>query len=247
MDAGLSSNVVFALESARVADRTFVLADQAFTSAQLQKIQTILCSDKTTFSAPGELSYFDSAASLTETTAGLLWSENQVISKAKNYLNELGLLPQDNYMIRTSKAVREELDLVNGTAGPKEIVSWTVRFYQTINDVPILSADDAGIVMRITQNGLFSLQYNWKTILSAEKITVSEAGRSNVFLEQDMMEQYCALVNADEISPHTNVCYRQVYLYLDGIATPAWVFGTGDAFVNSVYFNAITGERITVN
>lgn len=229
-------------ESKNIANQTFTLMDKTFTASQLKKLRNTFEPEKISITPEGKLAYLNNSASPTEATSALTWTEAQAISRAKEYLDILGLLPQDDYLIKTSTVVREELDVFNETAGPAETVSWTIRFYQTYNGVPVVSKDDNGIIMTISENGLHSLQYNWKTIVPvAQSMTMNSV---KTLSENEAIEKYCNKVNLKNWDINSNISYRQVYLYQDNEVIPAWVFGTEDAFFEPVYINAITGEKL---
>ena len=216
------------------------------TASQLEKLQNTFEPEKISISPEGKLAYLNNSASPTEATSALTWTEAQAISRAKEYLDTLGLLPQDDYLIKTSTVVREELDVFNETAGPAEIVSWTIRFYQTYNGVPVVSKDNNGILMTVSENGLHSLQYNWKNIVPAARTMTMNSTRVTLS-ENEAIEKYCNKIDLKNLDANSNIAYRQVYLYQDNEVIPAWVFGTEDAFFEPVYIDAITGDRLEVN
>ena len=235
------------LENENIANQKFTLESKAFTSTQLQKIRNTLNSDNLNISLDGKLTYLDSLASPTEATSTLEWTEEQAIRQAKEYLDTLGLLPQNNYLVKTSTTVREELDVFNETVSSAQTVGWTIRFYQTQNGVPVVSSEDNGILMTISEKGLHSLQYNWGNIVPVSQTKGLNSDCETLLSKNEAIKKYCNKVSVENVDVHRNVCYRQVYVYQHDALIPAWVFGAEDAFFEPTYINALTGETLHIN
>lgn len=100
--------------------------------------------------------------------------------------------------------------------------------------------------MTVSENGLHSLQYNWKNIVPAAQTTTMKGPCVKTLSENEAIEKYCGEVNLKNLDVSSSISYRQVYLYQDNEVIPAWVFGTEDAFFEPVYINAITGDKLLV-
>lgn len=100
--------------------------------------------------------------------------------------------------------------------------------------------------MTVSENGLHSLQYNWKNIVPAAQTTTMKGPCVKTLSEDEAIEKYCGEVNLKNLDVSSSISYRQVYLYQDNEVIPAWVFGTEDAFFEPVYINAITGDKLLV-
>lgn len=83
--------------------------------------------------------------------------------------------------------------------------------------------------MTVSENGLHSLQYNWKNIVPAAQTTTMKGPCVKTLSENEAIEKYCGEVNLKNLDVSSSISYRQVYLYQDNEVIPAWVFGTEDA------------------
>ena len=92
-----------------------------------------------------------------------------------------------------------------------------------------MSDNDEGIQITFDNQGISSLTYNWSKIenekLSIQK-TLSAQKVQSAYSIGNSKAQFAN--NGDGIN------YRQVYVYKNGISEPAWAFGDGDAFTQSL-------------
>ena len=101
--------------------------------------------------------------------------------------------------------------------------------------------------MTISEKGLHSLQYNWKNIVPVSQTKGLNSDCEKLLSKNEAIKKYCNKVSVENVDVHKNVCYRQVYVYQNDTLTPAWVFGTEDAFFEPTYINALTGETLHIN
>lgn len=236
-------NLTFFQESEASAGLAFTLEKKPFTQNQLTKIKDTLNSEKIRTLSDEMLeydcgNYFEGDVQLTEAEA---------ISYAKKYLDNLGLLPKDNYMIDTSFVGCSTIDPFNGTASSNGVVSRTILFYQTYHEVPVVSDDDNFISVVLGAKGVTYLKYHWPNVIPAAP--AASESRTILTADEAMQKYFDSSYYKHQLydRDNTNIYFRQVYGYRDNQSVSTWVFGTdSEAFCNSVYLDAYTGKELQV-
>jgi len=206
------------------ADKVFMLSEIPFTSEQIEKIKTVLDTEKNTrldIDETGKLSYDNNNIEIGINQADL--TKELVLQIAEDYLRSMDLLPSGDYTARVLG-----LD--------------TIHFLHTYDGVPLFTDDDnEGIVLWCTGKGISKLEYRWSNVTPVDKkgkkqITASKAKK----LYLNYMEKKYR--GNPEFGVPSNVPYQQIYYYKDGKPIPCYLFGNEEPYMNAVCVNAVTGK-----
>jgi len=237
----VSSSQNFILSNADTADHSFSLDANPLTSGQKAKINAVLNTGENTrleIDTDGKVTYTDGNIDMASDQAAMDLSNEQAIQIAEDYLRSMDILPSGNYTADVSWVQSETLDLVNGTSYDQEKVSYTVTFRHTYDGVPILSADNEGIRVCFTGEGLRSLNYRWSAITP---VSQTQSQRKTV---GEVQALYLNEKTVQSRNISGSIYYQQVYVYENGQSVPYYVFGDDGPYMNAVYINAITGDAL---
>lgn len=85
---------------------------------------------------------------------------NQVVEK----LSQLGLMPEEDYIINVSTTIRQVIETSDPETYPigvEEVMAYDVKLIHTLNNRSVFSNDKEGIYVTVTDNGISNLSYKW--------------------------------------------------------------------------------------
>ena len=167
-------------------------------------------------------------------------TDDEALRQAAEYLNELGLLPKEEYRAHVSRVNRSSMDLTGAEASPAETISIDVYFYRVFNGVDVISDQEDGIRLSFDAQGIRSLHYLWRNIetsrISQKAKPISQEDAHQIYLEQwDSRHGTCC-----EPPEHPEI--SSAYIQLNGVTQPCWVISEDKAYTNAWFIDMLSGE-----
>ena len=167
-------------------------------------------------------------------------NDEEAVAKAENYLEQLGLLPQDAYRTRVIYQYRSGMISSGAGAQKTEVVSIRVFFYRVYRGTDVVTDRNDGITLWFDGQGLYSLQYLWRELHSGElpkteKPITAEKARQ-IYID------YMSAAHTDHWDASQELTQQQVYASFDEQMRPCWQISQGEAYENPVYIDMFTGE-----
>lgn len=184
-------------------------------------------------------------------------TNDQVITIAKQILNELGLLPQDGYRVGVTATERTRLDLTGENTYESEAIEYTVFFYRTYNGIDLISNDQDGILISFDKQGLTELSYLWRDIsvtenveLAANNMTMGEIltleeAQTIYFTHWDNPDEIESFVGTNDVGTEEWPFAKMAYLQTDNTTKLVWIFSTGNNYQNGFCIDAKTSAVLT--
>lgn len=176
-------------------------------------------------------------------------TDSEAILIAKQELDKLGLLPQNEYRAVVSRIDRTKMDLSGKQRNEPETVEYSVRFFRTYNGVDVISEQDDGIMVKFNKDGLTGLKYYWRELdLSTSNRETSKAKISM----REAQEAYKAAIDSgkyistiksadDEMA---SAIATIAYMQIGDQVKPVWVFSTNSCYANSIFVDMYTGQIV---
>ena len=95
------------------------------------KLQTHAEGEKLKISSEGKINYSRKSCAFRDENSAMDYTRAEIISEAKEVLDELGLLPADNYEIKAKAVLKEVFGKDLSEKPTSEYIKWTVIFYHT--------------------------------------------------------------------------------------------------------------------
>ncbi len=172
--------------------------------------------------------------------APIQMTDDEALRQATAYLNELGLLPKDEYRTVISRVNQTEMDLAEGKDSSPETVWIDVFFYRVFNGVDVISDQEDGILLSFDAQGICSLRYFWRSVettrISKDAKPISAEDAHQVYLDQwDSRHGSCC-------EPHENPEIFRAYVQINGVSRPCWVIAEDNMYTNAWCIDMFTGE-----
>lgn len=167
-------------------------------------------------------------------------NDEEAVAKAENYLEQLGLLPQDAYRTRVIYQYRSGMISSGAGAQKTEVVSIRVFFYRVYRGTDVVTDRNDGITLWFDGQGLYSLQYLWRELHpgelpKTEKPITAEKARQ-IYID------YMSAAHTDHWDASQELTLQQVYASFDEQMRPCWQISQGEAYENPVYIDMFTGK-----
>lgn len=167
-------------------------------------------------------------------------TDEEALRQAQEYLNELGLLPNDAYRTYVSRVNRSAMDLTGGEESQSETVIVDVFFYRVVNGVDVLSDEEDGILLSFDTKGIRNLSYLWRDIeisrISKDAKPISSEDAYQIYLDQwDSLHGTCC-------EPCDNPEILCAYVHYNGVSRPCWVIAENKMYTNAWSIDMFTGE-----
>lgn len=167
-------------------------------------------------------------------------TDDEALRQATEYLNELGLLPKDEYRAYVSKVNRSGVDLTGGNVSTSETIWIDVFFYRVYNGVDVISDQEDGIILSFDAQGIRSLRYFWRAIetskISADTKPISAEDAHHIYLDQwDSRHGTCC-------EPYESPEIFSAYIQINGTSRPCWVIAEDKMYTNAWFIDMFTGE-----
>lgn len=176
----------------------------------------------------------------------------EAIAVAKQELEKLGLLPQNDYRAVVSRIDRVKLDLSGKQENTPETIEYTVSFYRTHNGIDIVSDQEDGIIVSFNKDGVTELRYLWRNLeVSANK---NLTANKHITLQQAQEVYELALGSGEQVKSAKSAeieaatpCATTAYLQIGDEVKPVWVFSTDNNYANCIFVDMYTGEVLSVD
>lgn len=171
-------------------------------------------------------------------------TDDEASSLAIEYLNELGLLPDDDYRTYVKRVFRYLRDPATGEP-TQEVTIWIdVFIYRVFNGVDVVSDHDDGILLSFDAQGIFSLEYLWRNIettkLAEDSQPISSGDAYQIYLDQwDSIHGVCC-------EPCENPEMFKAYIQINDESRPCWVIAENKMYTGAWFIDMLTGEVLYV-
>ena len=174
-------------------------------------------------------------------------NDSEAIAKAEELLDELGILPKDNYRAVVSRTERVKLELTGSQNPPPETIEYTVSFYRTHNGIDILSDQEDGIIVSFNKHYLTELRYYWRELASTRSIYTPDLTKISL---EEARNIYRSSISNSEAFQTTESTIEPVfttiaYMQIDNQVTPVWAFSTDNNYTNAIFVDMYTGEVLS--
>lgn len=102
------------------------------------------------------------------------FGQKDAVQKAKDFLNQHGLLPTDAKIKSVSNITRRTMTPETEDFGNETVVGYTISFEHLYNGTEISSIDGEGIKVVVNEDGIESFRHLWHDIIPSEQYSVSQ-------------------------------------------------------------------------
>ena len=194
------------------------------------------------FEKNGRITYHNDNLDIGLPNIGYALSDEEAVAIAEQHLDDLGLLPQEEYRAVVSIDKRQKLSLDGSKFIQPEIIGYHVRIFRTHNGIDIISDEDDMITVSINKNGLSDINYLWRDLVVDTKANRSQSKTITCGKAETIYKNNYGKLFSEAKCNEGDLVTTQAYMQWKGKMKRVWIVSQDDDYLNMVVIDMETGD-----